>query len=233
MDRNITRRDFLNGFSVAVGGGLAFRNSHWTETFGLPESPLASEKTSEYYPPALAGMRGTTNAVMEVGHALRDGNEWSNPTADPDRYDLVIVGGGISGLSAAYFYRQTHGPNAKILILENHDDFGGHARRNEYHTEQRMILGYGGTQSIAGPKLYSKESKALLAGIGVETQRFYKYFDRSRRGRGRDCALRCDLSLDARRSTPGRPFAIALQHPQRRCRLGRPLDRAVWRVGIE
>jgi spermidine dehydrogenase len=178
MDRNITRRDFLNGFSVAVGGSVAFGNSKWTETFGLPGSPLASEKSAEYYPPALAGMRGTTDAVMEVGHALRDGNEWSNPAVDADLFDLIIVGGGISGLSAAYFYRQTHPPNAKILILENHDDFGGHARRNEYHTEKRTILGYGGTQSIAGPKLYSKESKALLTGIGVDTQRFYKYFDR-------------------------------------------------------
>jgi spermidine dehydrogenase len=89
------------------------------------------------------------------------------------------VGGGISGLSAAYFYRKIAGPKAKILILENHDDFGGHARRNEFHTEKRMILGYGGTQSIAGPKLYSKEAKGLFAELGIEVQRFYKYFDQN------------------------------------------------------
>ncbi len=45
-------------------------------------------------------------------------------------YDLVVVGGGASGLSAAYFYRKEH-PDARILILDIHDDFGGHAKRNE------------------------------------------------------------------------------------------------------
>ena len=124
-------------------------------------------------------MRGTTDAVMEVGHALRDGNTWSNPTPDSDSYDLIVVGGGISGLASAYFFRKVAGPKAKILILENHDDFGGHARRNEFHTDRRMILGYGGTQSIAGPKLYSKEAKDLLAELGVDVQRFYKYYDRN------------------------------------------------------
>ena len=124
-------------------------------------------------------MRGTTDAVMEVGHALRDGNTWNNPTPDADSYDLIVVGGGISGLSAAYFFRKIAGPKAKILILENHDDFGGHARRNEFHTDRRMILGYGGTQSIAGPKLYSKQAKELLAELGIDVQRFYKYYDQN------------------------------------------------------
>ena len=70
---------------------------------------------------------------MQAGHALRDGKIWPNATPDPERYDLIIVGGGISGLSAAYFYRKIAGPRARILILENLDDFGGHAKRNEYH----------------------------------------------------------------------------------------------------
>jgi spermidine dehydrogenase len=180
MDRNVTRRDFLNGFSVAVGGSLALNNAKWMETFGLAESPLKSQqaqKSNEYYPPTLTGMRGSTTAVMEVGHGLRDGNEWQNPQADSDRFDLIVVGGGISGLSAAYFYGKQH-PDAKILILENHDDFGGHARRNEFHVGDRMIIGYGGTQSIASPKLYSPQAKQLLADLGIEPQKFYKDFDR-------------------------------------------------------
>ncbi|MGC1636318.1 MAG: FAD/NAD(P)-binding protein, partial [Candidatus Acidiferrales bacterium] len=179
MGRDIPRRDFLNGFAVAVGGSLLSPHTQWFERFGLPHSPLDAETANSYYPPALTGMRGTTDAVMEVGHALRDGNTWSNPTPDSDSYDLIVVGGGISGLSSAYFFRKIAGPKAKILILENHDDFGGHARRNEFHTDRRMILGYGGTQSIAGPKLYSKQAKELLAELGVDVQRFYKYYDRN------------------------------------------------------
>ena len=68
------------------------------------------------------------------------------------------------------FLPQDAGPKAKILILENHDDFGGHARRNEFHTGGRTIIGYGGTQSIASPKLYSPQAKQLLAELGIESR---------------------------------------------------------------
>ena len=177
MERPIARRDFLNGFGIAVGGSLALNHTKWLDAFGLPRSPFSSANANEYYPPALTGMRGTTDAVMEVGHALRDGNTWGAPTADAETYDLIIVGGGISGLAAAYFYRKVTGSDAKILILENHDDFGGHARRNEFHTDKRMLIGYGGTQSIAGPKLYSSQAKALFQELGIDVQKFYKYYD--------------------------------------------------------
>jgi spermidine dehydrogenase len=177
MERPIARRDFLNGFGVAVGGSLALNNTKWLDAFGLPRSPFSPAIAPEYYPPALTGMRGTTDAVMEVGHALRDGNTWGAPTQDAETYGLIIVGGGLSGLSAAYFYRKVAGPDAKILILENHDDFGGHARRNEFHTDKRILVGYGGTQSIAGPKLYSAQAKALFQELGINVQKFYKYYD--------------------------------------------------------
>ncbi|HEY0704787.1 MAG TPA: FAD/NAD(P)-binding protein [Candidatus Acidoferrales bacterium] len=177
MDRPIARRDFLNGFGIAVGGSLALGGTNWFEALGLPHSPFSAAANKDYYPPALTGLRGTTDAVMEVGHALRDGNPWGAPTPDAETYDLIVVGGGLSGLSAAYFYRKAAGPDAKILILENHDDFGGHARRNEFHTDQRMLLGYGGTQSIAGPNLYSAQAKGLFQELGISVQKFDKYFD--------------------------------------------------------
>lgn len=178
MGRRITRRDFLDGFSVAVGGSLLPSKQNWLELLGTTQAHLAAEKNPNYYPPALTGMRGTTDAVMNVGHALRDGKTFGNAKADQENYDLIVVGGGISGLAAAYFFRKEAGPKARILILENHDDFGGHARRNEFHVGDRMILGYGGTQSIAGPGAYSKEAKGLLQELGIDVERFRKYYDR-------------------------------------------------------
>ncbi len=177
MYRAITRRDFLNGFSIAIGGTLAFRHHAWFDSFGLPQSPFAPEKESSYYPPLRNGMRGDHDGSWEVAHAMRDGETWDKPTPDSETYDLIVVGGGISGLAAAYFYRKAAGPNARILVIENHDDFGGHAKRNEFQANGRMLLGYGGTQSIAGPKHYSAEAMGLLGELGVEVERFKKYFD--------------------------------------------------------
>ena len=175
--RPITRRDFLNGVSIAVGASLA-TGSPWLEAFGIPGSPFAPEKDPGYYPPAKTGMRGSHDGSWEVAHDLRDGKEWPEAADDKETYDLIVVGGGISGLAAAYFFRKYAAANAKILILDNHDDFGGHAKRNEFRSGNRMLLGYGGTQSIEAPANYSKVAIGLLRELGIEVQRFYKYYDR-------------------------------------------------------
>jgi spermidine dehydrogenase len=175
MGRNITRRDFLNGFAVAVGDSLAFPHSEWAEAFGVPQSSAGTD--GHDYPPAKTGLRGSHDGSWEVAHAMRDGKTWPQPVPDEEHYDLIVVGAGISGLAAAYFYRQRSGPKARILILDNHDDFGGHAKRNEFRSGGRLLLGYGGTQSIAGPKLYSAEAKGLLRELGIEPERFSKYYD--------------------------------------------------------
>ena len=177
MQENITRRDFLNGVSVAVGASLLAANPLWLEAFGVPQSPFAPEKDPGYYPPAKTGMRGSHDGSWEVAHALRDGTEWPEPIADNESYDLIVVGAGISGLAAAYFYRKSAGNNARILLLDNHDDFGGHAKRNEFQAGNRLLLGYGGTQSIEAPAHYSKEAIGLLKELGIDVQRFYKYYD--------------------------------------------------------
>jgi len=173
MDRPIRRRDFLNGVGVAIGASLVEPGSFWARVL----TDLAPEKQSDYYPPAKTGMRGSHDGSWEVAHAMRDGKNWENPLQDPDSYDLIVVGGGISGLSAAYFYRQKAGPKAKILIVDNHDDFGGHAKRNEFHSGDRLIIGYGGTQTITGPNLYSPQAKQLLRDLGIQVQKFKKYYD--------------------------------------------------------
>jgi spermidine dehydrogenase len=179
IKRAITRRDFLNGAALTVSGSLALSGNVWAEVFGLPKSPLESPRdAAAYYPPAKTGLRGSHDGSWEVAHEMRDGKQWGNAVPDNESYDLIVVGAGISGLAAAYFYRQQAGPKSRILILDNHDDFGGHAKRNEFHPGGRLLIGYGGTQSIAGPQLYSSQAKALFSDLGIEVARFEKYFDR-------------------------------------------------------
>jgi len=172
----ITRRDFLNG--VAVGaGGLVAADPMLAALLG--DEPAAEKKPS-YYPPALTGMRGNHDGTFTYAHQLRDGKRWDSlGAADKtgETYDLVVVGGGISGLAAAYFYRKSAGKSARILILDNHDDFGGHAKRNEFRAGGRTLLSYGGTQSIESPGKYSEVAKGLLAEVGIQTERFYKAYD--------------------------------------------------------
>ena len=130
---------------------------------------------ADYYPPALTGMRGSHNGSWETMHARVMGSTW--PTGIPEeRYDLVVVGGGISGLSAAHFYRKDR-PDARILVLDNHDDFGGHAKRNEFTIGDETRIGYGGTESIDTPSSYSQVAKDLLVELGIDTAKFYEAFD--------------------------------------------------------
>ena len=174
MDEEITRRDFLNGMAVGIGALGSLGPSD------LLRAGLYAQATDDY-PPARTGLRGSHDGAFEVGHRMRDGarpDVFGRPTPVDGRYDLVVVGAGISGLSAAHFFREQAGPNAKILVLDNHDDFGGHARRNEFTVDGRTLLGYGGTQSIDGPAGYSPEAKVLLKTRTIDTQAFYRHYDR-------------------------------------------------------
>ncbi|HKS82835.1 MAG TPA: FAD/NAD(P)-binding protein [Candidatus Acidoferrales bacterium] len=183
MDRQITRRDFLDGVAVAIGGSLiAFPGSAFGALHpGISES-TQSNGTAADYPPALEGMRGSTDEAYLYAHKLRDGTFWPRAGSAEkiaEKYDLIVVGAGISGLAAAYFYRKHAGPAARILLLENHDDFGGHARRDEFTVDGRLVLANGGTQSIENPSGYSKVAKELLVELGVDVQEFYKDYDRN------------------------------------------------------
>ncbi len=170
MKDNITRRDFLNGTQVAIGASLL---SPWTEVFGAAASKFALGP--DYYPPALTGLRGSHDGSWETMHERVSGRTW-RPGKPEEDYDLVVVGGGISGLSAAYFYLKEE-PGARILVLDNHDDFGGHAKRNEFGLNGETRIGYGGTESIDTPSAYTEISKQLLIDIGIDVERFYDYYD--------------------------------------------------------
>ena len=185
MERKIARRDFLNGVSVAVGASLVAPNTVLGEMLKAADEGYAPEKQTGYYPPAKTGLRGDHDGSWETAHAMRDGKKWDEGKKLKESYDLIVVGAGISGLAAAYFYRQQAGEGTKILVLDNHDDFGGHAKRNEFTSGGKLVIGYGGTQSIAGPNLYSAQAKRLLTHLGIEMKRFTTYNDRafySRRG---------------------------------------------------
>jgi hypothetical protein len=167
MDRPITRRDFLNGVAIGIGGALSGGVLEGLPGFGALS---AFQGAASDYPPALTGMRGSHEGSFEVSHALRDGRFWATagqPVATGESYDLVVVGGGISGLSAAYFYR-ARTPSARILILDNHDDFGGHAKRNEFRPGGRLWIANGGTAGIESPFPFSTEAQSLMAALGVD-----------------------------------------------------------------
>ena len=181
MQREITRRDFLNGVAVGTGAALltGSLNPQQLLSAGILDE-FAPEKAPDYYPPAKMGMRGNHDGSFTSAHRMRDGakpDSLGEAVDTGESYDLVVVGGGISGLAAAYRFRQKTNRDAKILILDNHDDFGGHAKRNEFQAGGRMVLSYGGTQSIESPGKYSVEARTLLEEIGIDTQKFYKAYD--------------------------------------------------------
>jgi len=173
MKKDITRRDFLSGTQIAIGAAAtASLLTPWTVAFGAPNEFTLGK---DYYPPAKNGLRGNHDGSWETMHARVMGDQWDVNKID-EEYDLVIVGGGISGLSAAYFYRQKHA-DAKILILDNHDDFGGHAKRNEFKFGDEIRIGYGGTEAIDTPSSYGQEALDLLKDIGIKLEKFYDAFE--------------------------------------------------------
>jgi spermidine dehydrogenase len=165
---DITRRDFLNGVALTIAAGLT------------AEAQVMAQPGR--YPPALTGLRGQHPGSFETAHAqARDRSRFATDgLAVEERYDLVVVGAGISGLAAAWFYRRAAGPSARILVLDNHDDFGGHAKRNEFTLDGRLLIGYGGSESIDSPATqYSDVAKALLRDLGVKVERFETAFERA------------------------------------------------------
>ncbi|MBS0388437.1 MAG: NAD(P)/FAD-dependent oxidoreductase [Proteobacteria bacterium] len=189
MHRAITRRDFVQGAAVGSAGLLA---AGWLPGCGPRDAtaPLAAQDRPGYYPPSLTGMRGSHPGSFENAHALRDGTLKTEPVELREQYDLVVVGAGISGLSAAHFYLGAN-PKARILLLDNHDDFGGHAKRNEFDLGGQLRLLNGGTLLIDSPRPYSAVADGVLKAIGIDAPAlakviqqqdpdFYKFQESSR-----------------------------------------------------
>jgi spermidine dehydrogenase len=169
MEKGITRRDFLNGVAIAVGGAASGGLLPGFIAAAVAQE-AAAQDAAGYYPPALTGLRGSHPGSFETAHAFSDPDFWSRAgtiAQTGEDYDLVVVGGGISGLAAAHFYRARR-PDARILIVDNHDDIGGHAKRNEFALAGRLALMNGGTYSIDSPRPYSAIADGLLRTLGVD-----------------------------------------------------------------
>ena len=181
MTKQIKRRDFVSGIAIGAGGllltgcadDLPSNLTNEVPSVSLPPLPGSN------YPPTLTGMRGSHEGSYEVAHALSwRGEKPTDYQLLDEHYDLVVVGAGMSGLAAAHFYREKIGPEARILILDNHDDFGGHAKRNEFHRDGRMMVSLGGAQNIESVTGYSDAATQLMNDIGLNED-FLNFMDAS------------------------------------------------------
>ncbi|CAG9164386.1 NAD(P)-binding protein [Cupriavidus pampae] len=173
----ITRRDFLNGTALTIAAGLApsalleAAAQGTSQRAAAASAPVAATGSASPYPPALTGLRGNHAGTFTLAHSLaREGATYPTVLAQ-ESYDLVVVGGGLSGLAAAWFYRRKFGAKARILILDNHDDFGGHAKRNEFTVRGRKLVTYGGSADMPASAAGNAAVRTLLAGVGLDATR--------------------------------------------------------------
>jgi spermidine dehydrogenase len=165
MDRPISRRDFVQGSAVTVGAAAAVASG---SIEALAQATQAGPADPRNYPPLRNGMRGAHPGSFEDAPGMNQGKTLPEPVSTHENYDLVVVGGGISGLAAACFFRQRAGASAKILVLDNHDDFGGHAKRNEFYYKGRQLMAAGGSDYLVSPPTWTRESIGLIEDLGVD-----------------------------------------------------------------
>lgn len=164
LDAPISRRDFLNGSLLAAGA------------VAMPS--LAGEAIDNFTGYGGVGdyarANGNTWPVIQAAHRLRDGGyrEAAFAAAAPaGEFELLVVGGGIAGLSAAHRFRQARGVKAGVLLLDNHAMLGGEARQNEFDVDGVRLLGPQGSNDFAVP-----EAPANRIGAQSLVARFFEEF---------------------------------------------------------
>jgi spermidine dehydrogenase len=151
MDQAITRRDFLGSTLLASGAQLIepFSPADFFAAHAEQSLPGAAEDWNGYGGVGdYANSNGNTWEVLSAGHRLRNGQnqpDASSVTDTGELYDCLVVGGGISGLAAALFFVRQAGPNARVLIIENHPIFGGEAKQNEFEVNGHRLTAHQGS----------------------------------------------------------------------------------------
>lgn len=211
----ITRRDFLNGVLLATA-----------PVAGMAAEPAEGDAIAQR-----TGLQGQTDAVNATAHAWRDAPARLRDVAaeiDPHVEDLVVVGAGLSGLAGAWLFRRHAGRPVRILLIDALDDIGGHARRNEFVSRSGVkLIGYGGSQSLDSPSLFSPAARGLLEDLGIDLKRFPDgFFDKGwaerqklthsglffgREGWGQDSLVRHAKGEDPREWLSRTPFGPAAQ----------------------
>lgn len=170
----ITRRDFVGGSLIGSGAALlgarapgarantgdvhgsSFRLGR---TMGLPLNDLDASWTGPGGLGDYADANGNTHREVNAGHTVRNSGfaERVESAADTgELYDLVVVGGGFAGMTAAYTYLKQQ-PDARVLILDNHAMFGGEARQNEFEVDGYRLWGPQGSTGAVWPLDRAKE----------------------------------------------------------------------------
>jgi spermidine dehydrogenase len=165
MNCKITRRDFLNGMLIC--GGAALLN------LPAPLRLFAQSSDRDGYGGIgdYAGYNGNTEDIVRIAHTLRDDHYKRIPSSDivdsGENYDLVVIGGGLSGLGAAYHFKKAGGKKSKCLLLENHSIFGGAAKRNEFMVNGWKLIGPQGSNSFAVIDTPNTEGYEIYNELGV------------------------------------------------------------------
>ncbi len=164
-----TRRDFLDGVKLAAGTALVT---------GANPLELLAEQAEDFNGPGgvgdYAGANGNTYDVLTEGHKIRDGGYARVPASaieDAGSFDCVVVGGGISGLSAALFFQRKTGGQRSSLVLDDHSIFGGLAKENEFRIDGQRLIGQQAS-AMFFPPLEGSFLESFYRSIGIDRMTF-------------------------------------------------------------
>ena len=165
----ITRRDFIAGSLVGAGSALLYANAPWSFSNSRPKNNPIGIFNDPWTGFGGVGDYGISNgnvaSTRDAAHLIRDADiKELVKTAEEtnEEYDMVVIGGGFSGIGSAYEFKKVYGDKKKCLILENHPVFGGEAKLNEFDVDGYRIFAPQGSNDFGLP---NKNDQSLIAEI--------------------------------------------------------------------